>query len=187
MRSIPVTQKKRIATTPIAKDVRTKKVSKSSHVTVHATKISKVPLKVQNKVAKKVTSPYLKRYKRYAKQGIRSVLLSPTFHTSFKIITGLVISTGLLYGSYLYVGKTFANEVVISQSEIVARVAKLTHLPQETPYEIVRVQDKETLRKQNEFYKDVEEGDYILMYKDLAVIYDLRDNRIVATKSVESQ
>ena len=187
MRSIPVTQQKRTTKTPIAKDVCSKKVVQRPHVTVSATKVSKASGKVVSKVTKKVASPYLKRYKRYAKQGIRSMLLSPTFHASFKIITGIVISSGLLYGSYLYVGKTFANEVVISQSEIIARVAKLTHLPDGSPYEIVRVQDKVTLRKQNEFYKDVDEGDYILMYKDLAVIYDLRNNRIVATKSVESQ
>ena len=88
----------------------------------------------------------------------------------------------MLYGSYLYIGKTFANEVVVSQSEIVARVAKLTSLPAEEPYEIVRVQDEEDLRKQNPFYKDVKEGQYILIYKNIAVIYDLRNNSIIGIK-----
>ena len=55
-------------------------------------------------------------------------------------------------------------------------------LPPEAPYEIVRVQDEEDLKKQNEFYKDVKEGDYILMYKKVAIIYDLRNNAIVAIK-----
>ena len=104
----------------------------------------------------KGTSPLVKKMKRYGKQTLRSMLLSHTFHTSFKIVTGLLVSTGLLYGSYLIVGRSFANEVVISKSEIVARVGKLTSLPQEEPYDIVRVQDPENLKKQNLFYKDIE-------------------------------
>ena len=127
----------------------------------------------------------LKRFhlhKRYTKQAVKSLLLSPTFHSSVKVATILAVSSGLLYASYFFISKTFANEVVVSQSEIVARVGKLTSLPQEAPYEIVRVQDEEDLRKQNPFYKDIKEGDYILMYKDLAVIYDLRANSIVAVK-----
>jgi hypothetical protein len=95
--------------------------------------------------------------------------------------TALIV-VPMLYGSYIYIGKTFANEVIVSQSEIIARVAKLTSLPQEDPYEIVRVQDQDDLRKQNPFYKDVKEGDYIIMYKNAAIIYDLRNNAIVAMK-----
>lgn len=139
-----------------------------------------VHIAVRNK--KSTESPYVKKLKRYAKQGVRSMLLSPVFHSSFKIVGTAVIVVSMLYGSYLYIGKTFANEVVVSQSEIVARVAKLTSLPSEEPYEIVRVQDEEDLRKQNPFYKDVKEGQYILMYKNMAVIYDLRNNSIVGIK-----
>jgi len=119
---------------------------------------------------------------RYTKRGVKSLLLSPTFHSIFKITATACIVIGMLYGSYLYINKTFANEVVVSQSEIIARVGKLTLLPPEAPYEIVRVQDEEDLKKQNEFYKDVKEGDYILMYKKVAIIYDLRNNAIVAIK-----
>jgi hypothetical protein len=91
-----------------------------------------------------------------------------------------------MYTSYRVIGKSFANEVVVSQSEIIARVAKLTPVPQEDPEEIVRVQDPEILKKQNSFYNDVKEGDYILMYPNLAVIYDLRSNSIVAVKRNET-
>ena len=129
-----------------------------------------------------ILSPYGRKLKRYVKQGVKSLLLSPVFHRSFKIVATVVVASGMLYGSYLYIGKTFANEVVVSQSEIVARVAKLASLPPEEPYEIVRVQDEEDLRKQNPFYKDVKEGQYILIYKNLAAIYDLRNNVIVGIK-----
>ena len=167
------------------------------HVTTTTTKTKKRTTDIAKKLlpskktttSLKVLSPtrtknvsYGKKMKRYAKNGVRSILLSPVFHGTFKIVGTTVLVVGMLYGSYIYIGKTFANEIVVSQSEIVARVGKLTSLPQETPYEIVRVQDEEDLRKQNPFYKDVKEGDYILMYNNLAVIYDLRNNTIVAIK-----
>ena len=128
------------------------------------------------------TSPLGKKLRRYAKQGVKSMLLSPVFHSSFKIISTAGIVVAMLYGSYLYIGKSFANEVVVSQSEIVSRVGKLTSLPAEDPYEIVRVQDEDDLRKQNPFYKNIKEGQYILIYKNLAVIYDFRSNSIVGIK-----
>jgi hypothetical protein len=147
-------------------------VKKAAQKSVHSVPKSK----------QKIASPYFKKVKRFAKQGIKSTLMSPVFHSSFKIIATAVVVTSMLYGSYLYIGKTFANEIVVSQSEIVARVGKLMSLPSESPYEIVRVQDEEDLRKQNKFYKDVKEGEYILIYKNLAVIYDLRNNVIVGVK-----
>lgn len=183
MRSLPVSQKKRQTTTIGAREISSKNVKPQSRsaVTKNVTK------NITKHLPKKTASPYFKKYKRYTKQGIKSLLLSPVFHASFKVVTGILISTSLLYGSYLYISKTFANEVIISQSEIVARVAKLTPLPQELPYEIVRVQDEDSLRKQNPFYKDIHEGDYILMYKNVAVIYDLRNNVIVGVKRSGSE
>ena len=127
-------------------------------------------------------SPYAKKIKRFAKLGIKSLLLSPRFHSACKVVTTVAVIVIVLYGSYLYIGKLFANEVIVSQSEIISRVGKLVLLPNEDPYEIVRVQDQNDLRKQNPFYQDVEEGDYILMYKNLAVVYDLQNNVIVALK-----
>jgi hypothetical protein len=150
-----------------------KKKSKSSPKDVRKSKPS---------ATKKVKSPYFKRIKRSVKQGAKAVLLSPVFHSAFRVIATVFVSSLLIYSSYFFIGKTFANEVVISQSEIIARVGVLTSLPQEAPYEIVRVQDEEALRKQNLFYKDINEGDYILIYKNLAVIYDLRNNTIKGIK-----
>lgn len=149
-------------------DVRKKAVQKAAYLTT--------------KSARMASFSFTKKLKRYTKQGLKSVLLSPVFHSSFKIVGTAVIIVSMLYGSYLYIGKTFANEVVVSQSEIIARVSKLTSLPPEEPFEIVRVQDEEDLRKQNLFYKDIKEGEYILIYKNLAIIYDLRNNVIVGIK-----
>ncbi len=97
-----------------------------------------------------------------------------------------VVAGSSAYGLYHLVGRTFANEVVISKSEIVSRVSKLTALPPYDPDDVVRVEDENNLRKQNAFYRDIKEGDYIIMYKDMAVIYDLRNNTIVAMRKAVS-
>ena len=171
MRSLPLQQKRSTGTIKSFKDVR--KTSRASDIAIKNS--SKV-------TAKKSSALHGKKIKRYTKQAVKTVLLSPTFHSAFKIMSVAVISVALLYASYFFIGKTFANEVVVSQSEIVARVSQLTELPKEAPYDVVRVQDGNALRTQNPFYKDIKEGDYILIYKDLAVIYDLRNNAIIGIK-----
>lgn len=157
---------------------------RKSQSTVNKSSFKTTSVKANKRSA---SSPLAKSLKRNSKKALRSILLSPAFHTSFKVLMGVVVSAGLFYGSYVAIGRSFANEVVISKSEIVARVQKLTTLLPvgQQPYDIVRVQDPEDLKKQNAFYKDVEEGDYILMYPNLAVIYNLRSNKIAGIKQVD--
>jgi hypothetical protein len=121
--------------------------------------------------------------KRYGKQTLRELLLSKTFHASFKVIVGLLIASSAFYGAYAFIGNSVQNDVVISQSEIIARIAKHTEIPDEAPEAIVRVQDAETLQKQAALFGNVKEGDYIVIFHSMAVVYDLRNDRIVALKS----
>lgn len=88
-----------------------------------------------------------------------------------------------VYLAYGHFEKNMAREVVISQSEIIDRVAMHMDLPNEEPQAMVRVQDAESLRKQNGFYAEIKSGDYIIMYTTLAIIYDLRNDRVIATKN----
>jgi hypothetical protein len=121
--------------------------------------------------------------KRYGKQTLRDLLLSKTFHSTFKVFVGLLISGSALYGAYAFIGNSVESVVVVSKSEILARVGKHTQLPEGEPEAVVRVQDPETLQKQNSLYENVKEGDYIVIYPTLAVVYDLRNDRIVALKN----
>ncbi|MFA5132322.1 MAG: hypothetical protein WC444_03290 [Candidatus Paceibacterota bacterium] len=123
--------------------------------------------------------------KRYGKQTLRDLLLSKTFGKSFKVLLGLMITGSALYGAYAFIGNTFANDVIVSKSEILLRVGKLTSLPQGEPDAVVRVQDAETLKKQKDFFADVKVGDYVIMYPGMAIIYDLRNNSIVALKRTD--
>lgn len=171
--------------TPFTKKKVTKKRIVETVARNHVTKAHTSSPKHASSNKKSVSPVYSKKIKRYIKLFFKKALLSPLFHKSFRFFSWAILACGLAYGSYFFISKTFANEVVVSQDEIVARVSKLTPLPNEKPYEIVRVQDEDDLRTQNPFYKDIKNGDYILMYKNIAVIYDLRANSIVATKYVE--
>lgn len=124
-----------------------------------------------------------KTTKRYGKQTLRDLLLSKTFHSTFKVFFGLLIVGSALYGAYAFIGNAVVNDVVVSKSEIIARVGKHIELPAGEPEALVRVQDAETLQKQAPLYENVKEGDYILVYPSLAVVYDLRNDHIVALKS----
>lgn len=123
--------------------------------------------------------------KRYGKKTLRDLLLSKTFNSAFKVFIGLLVSASALYGAYALIGNTFANDIIVSKSEILARVAKHAELPTGNPDAVVRVQDAATLKKENGFYENVKEGDYIIMYPNLAIIYDLRNDSIVGLKRTE--
>lgn len=84
-------------------------------------------------------------------------------------------------GLLLYRG--ISNSVVVSQSEIIRRISKHVELPNNPPLSVVRVDNAENLRVQNSFYQDINEGDYILAYRTMVVIYDLRNDKIVRVTS----
>lgn len=123
--------------------------------------------------------------KKYGKRTLRDILLSKTFNSGFKVLVGMMIAGSALYGAYAFIGTSIAGDVVVSQSEILSRVGKHTQLPTGEPDAVVRVQDPDTLKKQNSLFENVKEGDYIIMYSSLAVVYDLRNDTIVALKRTD--
>jgi hypothetical protein len=128
---------------------------------------------------------FIRIIKNYGKKTLKNVLLSKRFHLLFKASVASIILVAVLYGGYLYINRSVGNDVVVSKSEIIARVGKLTSIPNETPDAVVRVEDPEILKKQHVFYENVKTGDYILMYPNVAIIYDLMNNVIVSKKDIE--
>lgn len=133
----------------------------------------------------KITTKVVLHKKNYAKHFARTLLLSKNFYLFCKILLGVALLVFAFYGIYSYINTSFAHGVVVSQSEIIDRVGKLTTLPPGLPSAVVRVEDPETLKKQNIFLGNAKNGDYILMYEKAAIIYDLRNNSIVAVKKSE--
>lgn len=162
-----------------------------SSVKLSTNKSSKIPVRkavsrTNLSLAKRKVTPLsrvARSAKRYGKQTLRDLLLSKTFHGAFKVVVGLLISGSALYGAYAFIENSVANDIVVSKSEIISRVAKHVVLPEGEPEAVVRVQEPETLKKQNNLYENVKEGDYIVIYPTLAIVYDLRNDRIIAFKS----
>jgi hypothetical protein len=167
---------------PLVSKTKKKEVTKQEIHTLNKKKVLPVIVKKQKKGS---LSKITHSTKRYGKQVAKNILLSKVFHVLFKIIIGALLFFGVSYGLYGYFNKSLVNDIVVSKSEIVDRVAKLTLLPKGAPDAIVRVEDPDTLKKQNSFYENVKIGDYILIYQKLAVIYDLRNNLILAIKKSE--
>lgn len=125
--------------------------------------------------------------KRNGKQLVKRMLLSRLFQKFFKVAVGVFIFSVSAYGIYLYFDNSLANDVVVSESEIIDRISKLTSVPGEDPDDMKRVEDAESLKKQNIFFENIKNGDYIIIYPKLAIIYDLRNNKIVAIKKSEER
>ncbi|MDQ5962305.1 MAG: hypothetical protein QG653_112 [Patescibacteria group bacterium] len=130
----------------------------------------------------KNTSSSSRTKKNKTKKFIKSVLLSRSFQITVKTFLFLLLVSSFSYGTYALVGDSVAEDVIVSKSEIVKRVTELASLPVNDPQAVVRVEDAEKLQKQNDFYSTVKEGDYIVVYQDVAIIYDLRNDAIVGVK-----
>ena len=136
-------------------------------------------------------SKVLKRVVKYGKKSLKAILHGCGLLTEqafiYKKVAWAIILI-LIFTIIFYFNKdtmltALSNTIVVSEAEIVARVRKHTTLPEGKPTSIVRVKDADALRAQHIFYKDVKEGDYIIMYPDRVIIYDLRDDSVVAQKA----
>ena len=115
-----------------------------------------------------------KNIKLKSKKFLKSSLSSKSFNLGVKVFALACVLFGM---SYFIYGE-FVNNVVVSQSEIIRRVSKHVNLPETDPLSVVRVDNAESLRSQNNFYKDINEGDYILAYRNIVVVYDLRNDKV---------
>jgi hypothetical protein len=136
---------------------------------------------------KKFTKKLQKFFKRFAKIFFRisNVITEEvlTYKKTLVVITLALIFTGLIVFGKGMVSSTLANTIVVSESEILRRIRTHTTIPSTQPTSIVRVKDAEVLRAQHMFYKDIKEGDYIIMYPDRVIIYDLRADTVIGEKS----
>ncbi len=94
----------------------------------------------------------------------------------------LLVTTISLLESYKYVQAKMVESSLFSDEDIIRRVGAHVPLPKEPPLSLVRVENPEKLRTENPFYSEVKEGDYILAYTKLFVIYDAVHDELKAVK-----
>lgn len=172
----------------VPKKIATKKVVVKKEITQEkeVTVTNVTPKEVRSVHQTTVTTTRVS-LKRQSKMMLKSVLLSKHFHMFIKLLIATLLVAFSMYGFYRYINHATENSVVVSQSEIIKRINKLTPLPEKEPLAVVRVEDPERLRKQNPFYENVKKGDYVVMYEDTGIIYDLLNNTIVSLKKVRAR
>lgn len=109
-----------------------------------------------------------------------------------KVVTvGLVLLFILAIGSSIYFYTQYKdvknnptaaiNEKNSQETEkVLAEVKGVILIESTEAPTIARVEDPEALKKNNEvFYKNVQKGDYLVLYKDRAIIYRESNNQII--------
>lgn len=111
----------------------------------------------------------------------RRISLSRSFKVMFlSIVSGLVVVI-VIFG-YINSAKTKAESV--TQENVISQLSKQISLPSEAPVTFLRVSDAKNLSLQDEFYKNVQNGDYIIVYRSMALVYDFSNNKIENVKTI---
>lgn len=66
----------------------------------------------------------------------------------------------------------------INKDNLIENVRRHVELPKGNPEQVFRIQDAKVIRKEGDFYKDAEDGDWVIIYSSKAVIYDGRKDVI---------
>ena len=112
----------------------------------------------------------------------RRISFSRSFKIMFlSIISGLIVII-VIFG-YINSARTKAES--ITQEDVIYQLSKEIVLPDEVPTTFLRVSDAKTLTLQDEFYKNVQNGDYIIVYSSLALVYNFSDNKIENVKTLK--
>lgn len=120
----------------------------------------------------------------FLKRMLRSLILLVGEYRK-GVFIGLVVIVFCLIGLHVVTSfrQVSTDNAVVSDKTILSKVGKLVTLPEGVPRTIMRVENADALRTQNEFYKTVQAGNYIIAYDTMLIIYDVINNRIVAVKA----
>ncbi len=99
----------------------------------------------------------------------------------FKLVFLLVLA-GLIYSQYeLYKIKNPNYQIQLQEKKnknIIERTSKLMVVPEGVP-QILFVEDVNQLKAQQPFFKDADNGDAVLVYPNVAIIYSVKNDKIV--------
>lgn len=96
------------------------------------------------------------------------------------IVLALFLSFGSV-GSIIYAQNYFKNAPVekVTDAYILTKISKITDIPNEDPIYIAKVKDEQTLSQDMSMFSYAKTGDYIVVFKKKAYIYDLINNNLV--------
>ncbi len=108
---------------------------------------------------------------------IKKVASSKFFVLGLALV--ILFSAGMYYRSW-------ANPPQISDAQVLTRLKTIILLPDAVAPSMAVVTDAGVLKKQQpEFFANVKNGDRLIIYPDLAIIYDYQANKIVKVGPVQ--
>lgn len=150
------------------------------------------PLKdrVVKRVVKKKKTSFFKRFSRMSVRAI--ILLSQDLlaflfrqkKVAFFIVAVFLLIVGIFSGVD-YMKKNVLESSSFSDEYILKKLGTHINLPPEYPISLVRVEDSEALKRELPLQTKLKNGDYIIVYPKLYIIYDAQHDTVVFTK--ESQ
>ena len=112
----------------------------------------------------------------------RRISLFKLFRLIFIVSSSIFIIFILLYG-IIKSNKSKAES--ITQDTIISQLSKTINLPENNLISIMRVSDAKNLSNQNTLYKNVKNGDYIIAYKSMVLVYDFDSRFIKNIKTID--
>ena len=135
-----------------------------------------MPIKktTKNKITKK-ENPQLplsgNLFERNRKRISAFKLLRLVFVSSSFVFLVIVVLYGVIKSSR-------TNAESITQDTVISQLSKSIDLPDNGLVSIMRVSDAKTLSNQDSLYKNVKNGDYIIVFKTMILVYDF-DSRFI--------
>ena len=106
--------------------------------------------------------------------------LSRIFRFAF-ISVALVFAVGATFYGIIMSNKTNAES--ITQEMVLERLGEHLVLPETEPTKIMRVSEAKELATQDEFYETIKNGDYIIVYDNLSLIFNFDQKLIKKIKA----
>jgi hypothetical protein len=96
------------------------------------------------------------------------------------VIVVLLAAVGFLSWKYQQLSKNSTNEAKETSSRVIDKVAQLFIVPAGEEPTVAVIQDKEKLGNK-EFFKNAQNGDYLLIYQKekVAIVFREKDNKLV--------
>lgn len=97
----------------------------------------------------------------------------------------LVLLFIIVVSIFSFISISNKKNSIITQDSILLDLKKYINLPETEPVNFMRVSDAKTLSSQDKFYKNVNNGDYIIVYENMAIIYNFKAKRIINIKTMD--
>ncbi len=98
-------------------------------------------------------------------------LLRLIFVSSFSVSIVFVVLYGVIKSNR-------TNAESVTQDIVISQLSKTINIPEAGLVSVMRVSDAKSLSIQDNLYKNIKNGDYIIVYKSMILIYDF-DSRFI--------